>query len=436
MTFTLRTAQCIPTLDHARPSRVVHTMRTRRFLLLWVVVTVGACATAQTKHIDVPELHVVARPAGPDALEVYDAEALFVRGLDLLDGGAWGDGVAYFERLIREFPTDSHVLLSQYNRGICYIHLDRGDEAVAAFDAYLAHLPADASAKDTLDGRFKRGQALAVAKRYADVVELFDTMLGDDLQAEDRIEALVDAGIGHYMLGLADLAADADPKLTHRYTAEHRFLTARRLYKEASERQRLDVAYFVAQAAFYLAEIGRLEFSDIKLRFPTATEIKLAEAEAAKSGAPQKTLESLLGEQLEEKCQRLLRAQYLYLRTIREEHAGWASAAGYNVGRMYEDLHDEMVSLPAPDDLSPEAQALYRRIVRKKVLVLLDKAQKTWTATADMVTRTGAESEWSQKTRASLERIRDKLTAEIAATDGVDGDGHDVAQAAHGADAS
>lgn len=384
----------------------------------------GCAASSEQRRVDVPELHVIANPKGPDALDVYDAEILFARGIDLLDGGAYADAAPYFERLIREFPTDTRVVLAHYNRGVCYIHLERGDEAVKAIDDYLTLLGDKPNAKDLLDGQFKRGQALAVAKRFEEVIAVFDGLLEEELTIEDRIEALVDAGVGHYMVGIADPRGKEGP---HRYTAEYRFLEARRLYKQASERQRLDVEFFVAQAAFYLAEISRLEFEETKLEFPSEADIRKAQAAADKSGAPEKTLESLLGEKLEEKCQKLLRAQYAYLRTIREGHAGWASASGYNVGRMYEVLHDELVSLPAPADLSPDAAALYRKIVRKKVLILLEKAQKTWSQTAEMVTRTGAESEWAVRTRESLARMREKLLKEMAETSDIDGEGNDVA---------
>lgn len=393
------------------------------------------CATVPppTQNLALPEIRVVAEPIGPDGLEMYDAETLFKRALDLLDGGAWADSALYFERLIREFPDDRRVLLSHYNRAVCYIHLERGDEAVAAADRYLALLPPNASERDRLDGRFKRGQALAVAKRYGEVVELFDDMLGEELVVEDRIEALIDAGVGHYMLGVDDAEGP------HRYTAEYRFLEARRLYRQASETARLDVGYFVAQAAFYLAELARLEFSEFDMRLPTEEEIAKANELAAKRGAlDTASLEKLLGQQLEEKCQRLLRAQYAYLRTIREDHPGWASAAGYSVGRMYEELHEEISGLPAPADLSEEAAALYQTMVRKKIMILLEKAEKTWSTTADMVTRTGADSEWGDKTRAALQRVKDKLVAETAATAGLDGEEgpSDVAGAATGKGAS
>jgi tetratricopeptide (TPR) repeat protein len=383
----------------------------------------SACATTTSSQartgsqeprapeVVVPVVHVAPEPAGPDALETYDAEALLVRGLDLLSGEAWAEAADYFERLIREFPSDERALLAQYNRGVAYIHLERGDEAVAAFDAYLAGLPRDASTKDILDGRFKRGQALATAKRYEDVVAVFDELAAEDLSPDDRIEALVDAGVGHYMLGLQPGGDEV-----HRPTAEYRFLEARRLLKtEGARRHMGHMQFFSAQAAFYLAELAHLDFLDLKMTWPSAADITARQA-ATKAA----TLESLLGEQLEDKCQRLLRAQYQYLRTIREGHPGWAAASGYGVGKMYEELHAEMLALPAPDDLTVEQQDIYRQLVRKKVLILLEKAEKTYAQTTDMVVRTGADGIWAQKSRDSLEQIRKRILDESAALTEVD----------------
>jgi pentatricopeptide repeat protein len=368
------------------------------------------CATGRPT-IEVPPIKVVAEPVGPDALEVYDAETLFLRGLDLLEGGLWHDASDYFERLIREFPDDVHVVLAHYNRGVAYIRLERGDEAVSAFDHYLRLLPETAAYKDRMDGRFKRGEALAVAKRYAEVVELFDEMLTEDLPPDLRIEALVDAGVGHYMLGLLPGGDQV-----HRPTAEYRFMEARRIYRQEKEKRRMDVVLFhTAQAAFYLAEISRLEFSELKLSWPSDDDIR-----AHKAKTPEASLERLLGDQLEEKCQRLLRAQYQYLRAIREGHAGWASAAGYNVGAMYEELYEEMRGLPTPSDLTTEQAEMYEQLVRKKIVILLEKAEKTWASTAEMVVRTGAGSEWSQKTADRLARVRARLNEEHTALATVD----------------
>ena len=415
----------------ALPLRRAAVLRAKASMLAPVLALVGAvaigglggCAStggAVDKRIALSPIRVVGEPVGPDALDVYDAEILFARGLDLLDGDAWSDAALYFERLVREFPDDARVVLAHYNRGVAYIHLERGNDAVDAFDAYLALLPPTASKKDRLDGTFKRVQALAVAKRYEEVVTLFDELLGENLEPEDRIEALLDAGVGHYMLGLRPGGEEM-----HRPTSEYRFLEARRIYKKESEKRRIDhLQFFVAQASFYLGELARLEFNELKLTIPSAKDI-----EERKQRRPEAGLEALLGEQLEEKCQRLLRAQYAYLRTIREGDAGWASAACFSVGQMYEDLHHEMVNLPPPEDLTTEQSSIYRQLVRRKVLILLEKAEKTWGQTAEMVTRTGAESEWAQRTRESLNRVHDRIVAEAAATADLDDDRDAVAGA-------
>jgi hypothetical protein len=148
-----------------------------------------------------------------------------------------------------------------------------------------------------------------------------------------------------------------------------------------------------------------------------------AELDANSAGG---SLEGLLGAQLEEKCQRLLRAQYQYLRAIREGHSGWAAASGYGVGRMYEELHEEMVVLPAPADLTAAQQDIYRTLVRKKVLVLLEKAEKTYAQTAEMVVRTGTGGVWATKAQASLDNIRKRLLDESTALAAEHDDTHDA----------
>ena len=211
----------------------------------------------------------------------------------------------------------------------------------------------------------------------------------------------------------------------HRPTAEYRFLEARRIVRKETEKRRMDhMQFFQAQASFYLAELAHLEFSEFHLKWPTEKDVLKQTAKLTAAGGTgddaNKALGDLLGSQLEEKCQRLLRAQYQYLRAIREGHAGWASASGYNVGHMYEEMHEEMVALPAPNDLTVEQKELYVQMVRKKVLILLEKAEKTYSQTADMVTRTGSDGEWGDKTRKSLENVRRRLLEESAAVADVD----------------
>lgn len=396
-------------------------------LIALMVLPLSGCQTtsAAKEEVTLPPVKIVAEPTGPDGLEIYDAETLFQRGLDLIEGGAYKDAATYFERLIAEFPASARVRLAHFNRGECYLALQKGDLALEAFNAFMKTLPANGDVEKIDDplmqrlsrrGRFKKGEALALLERYDEVAELFDLMLVEDLSDTEHVEALTDSGIGHYMRG--DII-----------TAEYRFIKARRIHKRAAKAVRMSSKFHVAQATFYLAEIARTEFENFKLRPPTPEEIEARVTKAAEEGAKNGdqegviddgqtpvsfAVERLMGEQLEEKCQRLIRAQVAFLRVIREGHSGWASASGYRVGTMYENLYDEMVSMPVPPDLSDSQRALFREVMADRVSILLQKAIRTWESTAKMATRTDTDNEWVEKTRESLSRVKELVLAHKA----------------------
>jgi tetratricopeptide (TPR) repeat protein len=352
---------------------------------------VVGCATTRPapEVVTLPGAQIHVDPARSDAFDIYDDETLFARARDLFDGGAYADAALVFEKLITEFPTSSRIHASRFQLAHCYLETKNGAKALEHIDAYLVLLGEDTRFRQARrNALFKRGAALALLERHDEVAALFDEMLGDtDLPLRDEVEALVDSGVGHFMRG--DMP-----------TAEYRFLKARRLFQAASPPDKATLRFFVAQAAFYLAEIARQEFSTFKLALPPQVDGKAPE-----------NLEALLGEQLEEKCQLLLRAQYMFLRVIREEHIGWASAAGFKVGTMYEELYEELVRLPDPSDLDDGGQAMFRKVLKDKVLILLEKAIRVWQSTADMAIRTGADNEWVEKTRASLARVKSYVLA-------------------------
>lgn len=363
----------------------------RSITTLFLAATLAACASTRgAEHIDFEPVKLVSQPNATDGFEVYDADTLFTRGIDLMRGGEHLSALSYFQRVVEEFPDSFLVLPAWFNRAVCWIRLEDGERALGAIDTYMERLPATAAEKYRIDGRFKRGAALMLLERYEEAAELFDVMIVEVELPADQVEALVDSGIAHFML-------------EDRVTAEYRFMKAKRIHKQASRHERLQVKYFMGQASFYLAEIARMEFSEFKLRYPTAEEM---------AGDP--SLEGVLGKQLEQKCQLLLRAQYAFTRTIREGHVGWASASGYKVGTMYEEMYDDLTSLPEPKDLTEEQQKLFSDLLRDKVLILLEKAVKIWGATAEMATRTDQQNLWVDKTRASLQRVREYVLARNA----------------------
>jgi hypothetical protein len=123
-----------------------------------------------------------------------------------------------------------------------------------------------------------------------------------------------------------------------------------------------------------------------------------------------------MAEQLEDKCQRLLSAQSAFIRAIKVGNPGWATAAGYKIGAMYEELYDDMVNLPVPPDLTSEQAQLYISELKSRVNILITKAMLVWERSLDMAHRTGADNEWVQRTETSLQRLRELIANQPVST--------------------
>ena len=57
-------------------------------------------ASAASEAFGDEELVVLSEPTGPDALQVYNSETLYLRAVDLMSGGAYPEAIFYFEKLI------------------------------------------------------------------------------------------------------------------------------------------------------------------------------------------------------------------------------------------------------------------------------------------------------------------------------------------------
>jgi tetratricopeptide (TPR) repeat protein len=348
----------------------------------------ASCATLKNQQTEYKfkPITVVATPNLPDALEGYDEATLFERGVELLDAAANEEAILYFERLLGQYPESRFAKPSYYNLGVAFSNLHRCEEALEQFGFYIDMLDPNHEYQDSVDARFKQGVCLAELGKYKEVTELFDVMLVEpNLRAADRVEALVDSGIGHFMLG-------------DHVTTEYRMRDAIRVHRSAEGLERLEADYHVAQAHFYIGEVYRAEFSRMKLALPPA-------------GEEQK--EAVM-QALEQKCQRLLSAQYAYIRSIKVGNPGWATAAGYRIGTLYEELYDDMVTLPVPADLTEEQAAMYLNELKARVHVLIRKAMLVWQRSLDMAHRTGAENEWVHRTQTSLERLQHLMAAEAS----------------------
>jgi hypothetical protein len=155
-------------------------------------------------------------------------------------------------------------------------------------------------------------------------------------------------------------------------------------YRQQIENQeRLSTDFFLAFAQYNLAEITHERFRKAPIRLP----------------------ESQMDRDLEEKAGLLLKAQRGYIDTIKYGNARWASAAGYQVGSLYEELYDAFIAAPVPAKLSAEARQVYVEELQKKIRILLEKSLRWHRENLLMVERLGVDTEWAEKTKLSYNKL-------------------------------
>src|SRR5205085_10971609 len=121
---------------------------------------------------------------------------------------------------------------------------------------------------------------------------------------------------------------------------------------------------------------------------------------------PSSMNERALADALETKAQFLLSAQGHYLRAIRKGDGEWATAAGYRIGELYEEFHDQLLHAPLPPALDEGQRAVYQEDLRKKVRNLIGKAIRIYEETLSTAQRVGAQNSYVEKTGQALERLR------------------------------
>ena len=314
---------------------------------------------------------------GDTALARMNAEELFANGASAYGSGDWARAAACFERLAVAFPDSPHLLLAEYNAGLARERLGDWEEARAHF----ASISNPAGTGDALDAAFHLAEALYHLGRYAEAAELLAKMAARaDIPLARRLEAQVQQGVCE----VEDGRLEAGEKTLRQALA---------LWTGAAEHDTLD-DYFPAQAQFFLGEIYRLHYAGVHLN--------------PEQGADE------LAKELEFKAELLLSAQGHYFRTIKMGNAYWATAAGTQIGGLYQDMYQQIAESEAPSELKEEEARIYRQELRKRVRVLLTKAITVYESTLAAAERLGASGPFVDRAKEGLERMKQLLLADAA----------------------
>ncbi len=360
-----------------RSFRRTETVVQRSLLFLFVLATSGCSHPRRT------QTQLSSRPSGPPRTPLcaegtprLNKEELFAAGTAAFGEEAFDDAARCFGQLAELGPGDHYRSEALYRAGVSHERLREWEAALARFTAL-----ADPNSPEgyALDSAFRQAEVLYHLGRFDDARGILDRIASrGDLPQRRRLEAQVQRGVCELEAGDSE-------------AAEATLRGALAAYGPLRELEEVE-DYYPAQAQFFLGELYRIHCEEVHLD--------------PKKGA------DTLGKDLEYKAELLLSAQGHYLRAIRMSHPYWATAAGAQIGLLYEALYEELVHAPLPQELDARQADLYRQELRKKVRVLMSKAITAYEQTLEAAERIGSAGPFVEKTRASLRRMKALMIAE------------------------
>ncbi|NOJ53192.1 MULTISPECIES: tetratricopeptide repeat protein [Myxococcus] len=347
-------------------------------------VVVSGCRTTGSAAREEPqakspkqEFHFDAVTVTADLeLDKLNDEELFAGGTSAFAANDFQQAARYFGRLVDFFPDSRHRRAALYNAGLAHQRIKEWEEAGHRFSELSD--PARGQG-DALDAAFRVAEVDYHLERYEQASKLLGIIAArEDLPLNRRLEAQVQQGICQLESGSPE-------------TAEATLRKALSTYDALEDKGEVD-DYFPAQAHFFIGELYRLHYEGVKLD-PAKGADKLAQ-------------------DLNYKAELLLSAQGHYLRSIRVGNGYWATAAGTQIGSLYENLYEHMVNSPAPAELDASEAEIYRQELRKKIRVLLTKSINIYERTLETAERIGSQSTFVDRTRESLAKVKALLLAD------------------------
>lgn len=346
-----------------------------------VAMVMGACAPATSDQGGVTQAPGEDGPrrvgdAGNSGVANTDPDTWLDEAERALEGGQPARAATLFARYLGHGDDlgEGEATRRAY-RGLARAHelLGDFDAAIRAYDGFLVHFADDPEAHLMLARRGAcEAQVLAwerSAASYAGVIEV----AGDALIPSQQVEALARQGFALYQLGDFE---QADAALAR----------ADAIYEAAIDegQERFSDTYFVAMARFYRAAILHLEFRAVRIRLP----------------------EAQMHADFEAKLAKLELAQEAYNEVVRARHIYWVSAAGYQLGSMFEEFYDAIMYAPVPDWLDEAQRRTYYLELEEQLRPVIDKAVWVFEKNLETARKFGYDNEFIERTQAQLGHLQ------------------------------
>ena len=328
-------------------------------------------ADVKSENIKLDPMLIRVGPEGES--EAVDVTEVFKKAYESYSDRRYEKAARHYEFIIEYFEDSRYYMPSMYNLGLAYEKLERWDEAAGIYERIIREEPEGEDAKDAY---FRLAQAYDNTGDHQKTVELMtNVLLQDGLSNFDRVEA-------HLRRSNALLA------LEQWQEAEDGYRNAVEVNEKASPDERLAAdSHLLVQAHFGLGRAYHGQVGDIRLLLPP----------------------DRMGQDLDRKGKLFMSAQHHYIEALRHHHPNWSMAAGYMIGKLYEDFYTDIFEAEIPDDLTEEEIALYFEELRKHIRPLMERAIDVYEKNLSLSRRMGEseqKNKWVKETKQSLEHLK------------------------------
>jgi tetratricopeptide (TPR) repeat protein len=317
---------------------------------------------------------VVVSPYSDDELA-----AQFAKARALLDAEKYREAGEAFDRLLRLAPDGAVAPPSLFNRGLAHDGLGERDLGAERYRELLRRFP-DHAVAPSARGRLLR--SLGYLERWSELVTVADQILAEPgIPVLRAVEARGSRALGLVEQGLLD-------------EASREVMKARDLIED----------HHLGEAGKLPVELAPVSFALGEVRKSRSEQIKLA------------PVPPNFADVLEQRCQGLLDAQNAYTDAMRALDAHWSAMAGYRIGKLYEQLHRDVMDIPPPAAAtSLRKKQLFEGAMRLRYRVLLEKGLRMMDGVVRMAERTGEASAWIGRAKEARRQLELALADEKAA---------------------
>ena len=339
-----------------------------------MLVGCAAATAPSAEHITLAPL--VLRADARGRVEVTDPAAMFAKATRLYGDGEYQPAARLFGRIAHLFPESRHAPHARFNAGLALVHLKRCKEAAPWLDAARRTL---VDPSDQADATVQIALCDARAGRWGQVASALGPLLSArTLPPLALVETQTRYGVALYRLGKLALA-------------ERAFLKVLAAYRKHIDVPGLRRNPHVSRAQYLIGEIYRDLFRSVRFRLPVES----------------------MKRDLHDKSMFFLKAQAAFLRCVRFEHPAWSVAAGFQLGKLYQDMYEGMMAAEVPTTLDARDREVYYDELKKYIKPLVVRAIDIYERNLSMSSRMGGSAEWARKTARELKRMRGVLDKEL-----------------------